>query len=138
MDNANADARDITALGDARHAVSAPERPHPDAALGDLHKWVTFRSAWVLHFSPGLDRRWLISTMNSCAFMVWCPLRRDVELRNDAWWRLRCAGVGSSSPRVKCSAERKAGEAEDDCVANNANRAQSEHVGERPHQTDQA
>jgi len=50
----------------------------------------------------------------------------------------RSAGVNSSSPRVECSAEREAGEAEDDRVANNANRAQPEHVGERPHQTDQA
>ena len=70
--------------------------------------------------------------------MVWCPLRRDIELRTDAWWRLRRAGVGSSSPRVECSAEREAGEAEDDRVADDANRAQCEDVGERPHETDQA
>ena len=75
----------VERLAKAIDAVSAPERPHPDAALGehfaplaygslrktlagDLHKWVTFRSAWVVHFSPDLDRRWLVATINSCVY----------------------------------------------------------------------
>ena len=44
----------------------------------------------------------------------------------------------STRPGTAGSAEREAGKAEDNGVAENSNRAQSEHVGERSDQTDQA
>src|SRR5438477_10254427 len=80
------------------------------------------------------DRRLAERPFGSCATHPWNVAARTrrpspgQRSRSNAWRRLRCAGVSSYRPRVECSAEREAGEAEDHRVANNANRAQSEHV----------
>src|ERR1700730_18430691 len=52
--------------------------------------------------------------------------------------RSGCAGVSAGGVRREASAERQAGESEDDRVGENANGAPSERVGEWPDQTDQA